>query len=276
VLSSASVGKVPSGAKQVGFKSASLGDHISSSSSPPPLSPATAEVHAAALAAMANYPVDPDPLVPHGFVVCHRSQEEDSPQQVFTFLGTSVRRINENVAIVVLDPAVDPVDYPHVSNAIYGFLVNSLRLRGVIISPSGLGAALVSFASALDRHTAMGAQFRMEPYWLRYIPHDAGPNLHHLPLDRTCWLMLVNFPIDCINEDSLATAVSSFANLIQWHRSSNMARQLVLVNLHSSARIPLALLSLLEMSPMLAVGRWPVISSQKQACSCPLTQIQPR
>jgi hypothetical protein len=59
VLSSASVGKVPSGAKQVGFKSASLGDHISSSSSPPPLSPATAEVHAAALAAMANYPVDP-------------------------------------------------------------------------------------------------------------------------------------------------------------------------------------------------------------------------
>jgi hypothetical protein len=45
----------------------------------------------------------------------------------------------------------------------------------------------------------------------------------------------VNFPIDCLNEDSLATAVSSFANLIQWHRSSNLARQLVLVNLLSSA-----------------------------------------
>jgi hypothetical protein len=77
---------------------------------------------------------------------------------VFTFLGTSVRRINENVAITVLDPTVDPVNYPHVSNAIYGFLVNSLRLRGVSISPSGLGAALVSFASALDHQTAMGAR----------------------------------------------------------------------------------------------------------------------
>jgi hypothetical protein len=96
---------------------------------------------------------------------------------VFTFLGTSVRRINENVAITVLDPTVDPVNYPHVSNAIYGFLVNSLRLRGVSISPSGLGAALVSFASALDHQTAMGAPFRMEPYWLSFIPHDTGPNL---------------------------------------------------------------------------------------------------
>jgi hypothetical protein len=110
------------------------------------------------------------------------------------------------VAIVILNPPVDPVDYPHVSNAIYGFLVNSLRLRGVSISPSGLVAALVSFASALDRQTAMGAPFRMERYWLNFIPHDAGPNLRHLPLDRTCWPMLVNFPIDCLNEDSLATA----------------------------------------------------------------------
>jgi hypothetical protein len=87
----------------------------------------------------------------------------------------------------------------------------------------------------------MGAPFRMEPYCLSFIPHDAGPNLRHLPLDRTCWLMLVNFPLDCLSEDSLATAVSSFANLIQWHRSSNLTRQLVLVNLHSSARIPFSI-----------------------------------
>jgi hypothetical protein len=129
---------------------------------------------------------------------------------VCAFLGTSARRINENVVIAVLEPAVDLVDYPHVSNAIYGFLVNSLHLRGVTISPSGIGAALVSFASALHRQTAMGALFRMEPYWLRFIPQDIGPNLCHQPLDRSCWLMLMNFPIDCLNEDSLAIAVSSF------------------------------------------------------------------
>jgi hypothetical protein len=77
--SSASVGKAPSGAEQAGFKSAPLGDRISSPSSQPLLSPATADAHAAVLAAMANNPVDPDPFVPRGFVVCHRSLEEDTP-----------------------------------------------------------------------------------------------------------------------------------------------------------------------------------------------------
>jgi hypothetical protein len=149
-----------------------------------------------------------------------------------------VSRLNENLAIAVLEPAVDPVDYPHVSNAIFGFLVNSLRLRGISILPSGLGAALVSFASSLDRQFAMGGPHRMEPYWLSFVPHDAGPNLRHLALDSTCWLMLVNFPIDYLNEQSLVSAVSSFANFIQWHQSSNLACQIVLVNLHSSARIP--------------------------------------
>jgi hypothetical protein len=81
VLSSASVGKSPSGAEQAGHKRASLGDYISSSSSPPPISLATAEKHTAALAAMANNPVDPNPLVPRGFVVCHSSEEEDTPSR---------------------------------------------------------------------------------------------------------------------------------------------------------------------------------------------------
>jgi hypothetical protein len=161
---------------------------------------------------------------------------------VLTFLGTSVRRINEHIAIAVLDPPVDSVDYPHVSNAICGFLVNSLYLHGVCISLPGLGAALISFASSLDRQVAMGGPHRMEPYWLTFIPHDAGSNLRHLlQLDRTCWIMLVNFPIDCLSEHCLASAVSSFANLIHWHQCSNLARQVVLVNLHSSARIPFSI-----------------------------------
>jgi hypothetical protein len=230
---------LPSGSRSPGFKDACCTPSHQTPLSPH--SPSTTAEHAAALAGMLNNPVDPNPLLSWGFVICNRSQEEGTPQRVYAFLGTSVSRINENVAIVVLDPTVDPVDYPHVANAIYGFLVNYLCLRGISISPSGLGAALVSFASALDRQTAMGPPHHVEPYWFSFIPHDSGPNLRHLPLDRTCWLMLINFPIDCLNEDSLATAVSSFANLIQWHRSSNLARQLVLVNIHSSARIPFSI-----------------------------------
>jgi hypothetical protein len=89
---------------------------------------------------------------------------------VYAFLSTSVRRIHENVAIAVLDPEVAPVDYPHVTKAIYDFLVNTLWLRGVSVAPSGL--VVVSFASAPDCQSAMGFPHRMESYWLSFIPHE--------------------------------------------------------------------------------------------------------
>jgi hypothetical protein len=89
---------------------------------------------------------------------------------VYAFLSTSVRRIHENVAIAVLDPEVAPVDYPHVTKAIYDFLVNTLWLRGVSVAPSGL--VVVSFASAPDCQSAMGFPHRMESYWLSFISHE--------------------------------------------------------------------------------------------------------
>jgi hypothetical protein len=53
--------------------------------------------------------------------------------------------------------------------------------------------------------------------------------------------MLVNFPLDGLNERCIASAVNSFANLVHWHQSSNLARQIVLVNVHTSARIPFSI-----------------------------------
>jgi hypothetical protein len=63
-----------------------------------------------------------------------------------------------------------------------------------------MGAAYVTFASALDHQIVLGALHRMDPYWLSFVRYDAGPNLRHLPIDRACWLMLVNFPLDGVNE----------------------------------------------------------------------------
>jgi hypothetical protein len=50
--------------------------------------------------------------------------------------------------------------------------------------------------------------------------------------------MLVNFPLDYLSEACIAASLNSFGNLLHWHESSNKARQIVLVSLHSSARIP--------------------------------------
>jgi hypothetical protein len=166
------------------------------SSPSPPLSPATVVEHAARLLTMTNNPIDPHALVPHGFVICNRSQEEDTRECVYAFLGTSVRCINEDIAIAVLSPEVDPMDFPQAANAIPNFIVNNRCLRVIDICPSDLGAATVTFASCRDRQVAMGAPHCMEPYWLSFMPHDAGANLCHLTLDRSCWQMLVNFPLD--------------------------------------------------------------------------------
>jgi hypothetical protein len=207
---------------------------------------------------MANNPVDPVPLVPRGFVLCYRSQEEDTPQRVFTFLSMSVRCINEDIAIAILEPVVDPIDYPQVANTIHSFLVNTLCLKNIHTGPSALGAATVTFDSCLDRQVAIGAPHRMGPYWLSFIPHDARANLHHLPLDRTYWIMLVNFPIDCLSEACIAASLNCFGNLLLWHESSNKARQIVLVNLYSSTHIPL--------SVVVSVGDGPFARCWSVAC----------
>jgi hypothetical protein len=191
---------------------------------------------------MVNTPMIPDHLVPWGFIICRQSQEDDTPQRVFAFLGNSIRSSHENVAIVILDLEVDLVDYPQVAEAILDFLSTSLRLHGVTIQCSGMGVALVSFASSLDRPIALGALHCMEPYWLTFVPHDAGPNLRHLQMDHTCWLMLVNFPLDGINEHCITSANSSFANLIHWHQSRTLAHQIILVHVHSSAHIPFSII----------------------------------
>jgi hypothetical protein len=134
------------------------------------------------------------------------------------------------------------MDYPQVAEVILDFLSNSLRLRGVTIQCSGMGATLVSFASSLDRQTALGAPHCMEPYWLTFVPHDAGLNLCHLSMNRACWLMLVNFPLDGINEHCIVSAISSFANPVHWHQSRTLDHQIILVHVHSSARIPFSIL----------------------------------
>ncbi|TVU04267.1 hypothetical protein EJB05_50163, partial [Eragrostis curvula] len=224
----------------------------------PPLSPDTSAELAARLAAMANNPVDPWPLVPPGFTIINPAVEEDTPQRVFAFLGTAVRRINEAVAIAILDPEVDPIDYPHVSNAIHSFVVNKLRLNVTDVCPSGLGACTITFSSCAAREVAMSKIHRMEPYSLKFIPHDAGRNLRHLPMDRICWLMLVNFPLDCLDETSIATAISSFGNLLNWHASSNKARVVIRVLLNSSARVP--------HSVVVAVGDEPYARTWSVAC----------
>jgi hypothetical protein len=129
------------------------------SQTPPHLQPV-----AAVLAAMANNPIDPAPLVPRGFVHCICSKEEDTVQRVFTFLSTSIWLINKDVAIAILEPVVDLIHCPQVANAIHSFLVNTLHLKNIHIGPSGLGATTVTFDSCLDHQVAMGAPHRMEPY----------------------------------------------------------------------------------------------------------------
>jgi hypothetical protein len=191
-----------------------------------PPSPSTTAERAAALAPMVNIPVNPDHLVPWGFAIYRRSQEGDT---------------HENVDIALLDPEVDLVDYRQVAEAILDFLSNSLHLCGVTIQRSGMGAVVVTFASSLDRQTTLGASHHMEPYWHTFVPHDVGPNLRHLLMDRACWLMLVNFPLDGINEHCIASAISSFGNLVHWDQSRTLARQIILVRVRSSARIPFSI-----------------------------------
>jgi hypothetical protein len=79
--------------------------------------------------------------------------------------------------------------------------------------------------------------------------------------------MLVNFPLDYANEHCIVVALNSFCNLMHWHESSNKARQIVLVKLHSSARIPHIVVVIAEDEPFAccwAVAVYLLIESKMQ------------
>ena len=103
-------------------------------------------------------------------------------------------------------------------------MVNNLRASVLEMHRSALGAATIVFGSSAQRTIALHSIHQLpEGYSLRFIPHNEGKNLRHIPTDRICWLMLVNYPLDGRSMSHIAMSVAGFATFLHWLDSANLA-----------------------------------------------------
>ena len=66
------------------------------------------------------------------------------------------------------------------------------------ISRSGLGAALVRFLDVIERDSAvMTSPFFIGDTVMWVIEQNRGRNHRSVTFSHDCWLMLMNYPIEC-------------------------------------------------------------------------------
>uniref|UniRef100_A0A0A9HKX3 Uncharacterized protein n=1 Tax=Arundo donax TaxID=35708 RepID=A0A0A9HKX3_ARUDO len=71
-------------------------------------------------------------------------------------------------------------------------------------------------------------------------------------------LCLLNFPLDCLDEDCLARSISTFATFLEWHSTTNKARPIIHVILNSIAKV--------RFSIVVGVGDGPCTCCWSVAC----------
>ncbi|KAL6646715.1 hypothetical protein ACP70R_015409 [Stipagrostis hirtigluma subsp. patula] len=191
-------------------------------------------------AVMANFEVDPRGHIPVGFdpEAAQIGDQLREPVRLRAFLP-QVQRSHENVAIAVLVPPVAMVDFGIFSRELKYYLTHEHRVRVDGITPSALGAATVIFGSVAERETMIAKGSRpFPPYYIHFLRHDEGPNARACPMDQECWILLLGYPLDCLNLCHLAKVVSGFGLLTHWHESSNLGRVLLQVRLHDARFVP--------------------------------------
>jgi hypothetical protein len=80
-----------------------------------------------------------------------------------------------------------------------------------------LGQALVRFENIYDRdllvnsspHPYDGVNFSL-------VKHNEGHNWRALNFNRGCWIMMLGFPLDHWNNESIQNAIASFGHLMMW------------------------------------------------------------
>lgn len=125
-------------------------------------------------------------------------------QMVRAVISRLVSR-HEDFAIVSIEPLPEEqVTFTAIRNTIIGFLEGHEGVRVANIQPSTLGQALVKFEYLYDRDRFVNASshdFNGFRFWI--VKHNEGRNYRGVEFNRECWLMLMGFPLDYWNINSI-------------------------------------------------------------------------
>jgi hypothetical protein len=104
-----------------------------------------------------------------------------------------------------------------VQEVINKFLEDHRRVLVREIQPSHPGQALVHFANVHDRDNLVNTNPHMYgDVQISFVRHNQGRNWRALTFNHECWLMLLHFPLDYWNHESIQSAFASFGRVLLW------------------------------------------------------------
>jgi hypothetical protein len=103
-----------------------------------------------------------------------------------------------------------------------------------------LGQALVRFENIFDHD--MLVNNNLHPYGgvnFHVVLYNATRNWRVVQFNQECWLMLIGFPLDYWNTDSIQNALASFGRMIMWENDrEHLARLMVRVRVNDLREVP--------------------------------------
>jgi hypothetical protein len=192
---------------------------------------------------MANFEVNPIPYVPVGFDL----EQWARPARGRLVVAGDPHRRHEQWAIVTMNPPPQQL-VQHVLQAIddvvdYFQDQHMVQVRSACASP--LWLCLLEFRNAVARQTMINLSplVMHDGRELVVQEHDNGLNQRACPFSRTCWIMLLCFPLDYQSRGYIDQAVSSFGTVLTVPNNDHCkSRVLVRCSVLHPTRIPRSLL----------------------------------
>jgi hypothetical protein len=138
---------------------------------------------------------------------------------------------HEDYAIVSIPPLPvnAPMQFGPIREVVLEFLEEHCRISVWDIQPSHLGQALVCFRHAHDRDVLVNNS----PFWytdvdFHFVCHNEGRNWRNLNFNRDRWLMLLGFPLDYWNHESIQNAIAPFSKVMLWENDGEHLARLML------------------------------------------------
>ena len=102
---------------------------------------------------------------------------------------------------------------------------------------------MIRFHDVIERDSAV----RNSPYFIgdtvmRVVEQNRGRNHRSATFTHDVWLMLMNFPLECWDLDTIILSMAQYGRLLVWNKdNTNKARVLIKLRAYDIDRIPLSL-----------------------------------
>jgi hypothetical protein len=155
------------------------------------------------------------------------------------FLGLSMERAFESVAIAHFFPRVAQEDFKPMARAVRLHMLTAHNVGTLDIQPCLFGDAFVGFNSQLERRRFLdGPPLCFDGYSVSFVKHDEGDNALTYDMDREVWLLLLGYPLDARATLAIAKYVASLAMLRHVHDSDVLSRVIIKVSMSSETMVP--------------------------------------